>query len=142
MKRIKIAAMHRKKLLVNTAGLHTKWMMLEMLLRCCLAYFGRRAIVALFVAPQCCSALNLFHQRRVTYPRVRLERNVIDYLFIHCLVLACWSWMRVAEDRARWRDIGEAYVQQWTVIGWCWWWWWLVLSTECQAVHNCKKISN
>jgi hypothetical protein len=25
------------------------------------------------------------------------------------------SWMRVAEDRARWRDIGEAYVQQWTV---------------------------
>jgi hypothetical protein len=27
------------------------------------------------------------------------------------------SWMRVAEDRARWRDVGEAYVQQWTVIG-------------------------
>jgi hypothetical protein len=27
------------------------------------------------------------------------------------------SWMRVAEDRARWRDIGEAYVQQWTAIG-------------------------
>jgi hypothetical protein len=27
------------------------------------------------------------------------------------------SWMRVAEDQARWRDIGEAYVQQWTVIG-------------------------
>jgi hypothetical protein len=27
------------------------------------------------------------------------------------------SWMRVAEDRARWREIGEAYVQQWTVIG-------------------------
>jgi hypothetical protein len=27
------------------------------------------------------------------------------------------SWMRVAEDRARWRYIGEAYVQQWTVIG-------------------------
>jgi hypothetical protein len=26
------------------------------------------------------------------------------------------SWMRVAEDRARWRDIGKAYVQQWTVI--------------------------
>jgi hypothetical protein len=26
-------------------------------------------------------------------------------------------WMRVAEDRARWRDIGEAYVQQWTVVG-------------------------
>jgi hypothetical protein len=21
----------------------------------------------------------------------------------------------IAEDRARWRDIGEAYVQQWTV---------------------------
>jgi hypothetical protein len=28
------------------------------------------------------------------------------------------SWMRVAEDRARWQDIGKAYVQQWTVIGW------------------------
>jgi hypothetical protein len=27
------------------------------------------------------------------------------------------SWMRVAKDRARWRDIGEAYVQQWTVVG-------------------------
>jgi hypothetical protein len=27
------------------------------------------------------------------------------------------SWMRVAEDRARWRDIGEAYVQQRTVVG-------------------------
>jgi hypothetical protein len=27
------------------------------------------------------------------------------------------SWMRVAEDRARWWDIGEAYAQQWTVIG-------------------------
>jgi hypothetical protein len=25
--------------------------------------------------------------------------------------------MRVAEDRARWREIGEAYVQQWTVVG-------------------------
>jgi hypothetical protein len=31
------------------------------------------------------------------------------------------SWMRVAENRARWRDIWEAYVQQWTVIGWWWW---------------------
>jgi hypothetical protein len=27
------------------------------------------------------------------------------------------SWVRVAEDRARWRNIGEAYVQQWTVVG-------------------------
>jgi hypothetical protein len=27
------------------------------------------------------------------------------------------SWMRVAEDRARWREIGEAYVQQWTIVG-------------------------
>jgi hypothetical protein len=25
--------------------------------------------------------------------------------------------MRVAEDRARWQKVGEAYVQQWTVIG-------------------------
>jgi hypothetical protein len=27
------------------------------------------------------------------------------------------SWMRVAEDRARWREIGEVYDQQWTVVG-------------------------
>jgi hypothetical protein len=27
------------------------------------------------------------------------------------------SWMRIAEDRPRWREIGEAYVQQWTVVG-------------------------
>jgi hypothetical protein len=27
------------------------------------------------------------------------------------------SWMLVAEDRARLREIGEAYVQQWTVVG-------------------------
>jgi hypothetical protein len=27
------------------------------------------------------------------------------------------SWMQVAMDRARWREIGEAYVQQWTVVG-------------------------
>jgi hypothetical protein len=26
-------------------------------------------------------------------------------------------WMRVAEDRARWGAIGEAYVQQWTLVG-------------------------
>jgi hypothetical protein len=26
------------------------------------------------------------------------------------------SWMRVAEDRVRWLEIGEAYVQQWTVV--------------------------
>jgi hypothetical protein len=24
--------------------------------------------------------------------------------------------MRVSEDRARWREVGEAYVQQWTVV--------------------------
>jgi hypothetical protein len=27
------------------------------------------------------------------------------------------SWMLVAEDRARRREIGEAYVQQWTAVG-------------------------
>jgi hypothetical protein len=27
------------------------------------------------------------------------------------------SWMRIAEDQARWREVGEAYVQQWTVVG-------------------------
>jgi hypothetical protein len=25
-------------------------------------------------------------------------------------------WMRVAADRGRWQEIGEAYVQQWTVV--------------------------
>jgi hypothetical protein len=32
-------------------------------------------------------------------------------------ILTGRSWMRVAEDRARWRDIGDAYIQQWTVVG-------------------------
>jgi hypothetical protein len=27
------------------------------------------------------------------------------------------SWTRVAEDRAKWRELGEAYIQQWTVVG-------------------------
>jgi hypothetical protein len=27
------------------------------------------------------------------------------------------STLRVAEDQARWRAIGETYVQQWTVVG-------------------------
>jgi hypothetical protein len=31
------------------------------------------------------------------------------------------SWMQVAEDRARWRAIGEPYAQQWTMVGWRWW---------------------
>jgi hypothetical protein len=35
------------------------------------------------------------------------------------------SLMQVAEDRTRWRQVGEAYVQQWTVVSW-WYWWWRV----------------
>jgi hypothetical protein len=27
------------------------------------------------------------------------------------------SWMRVVEDRARWQEVEEAYVKQWTVVG-------------------------
>jgi hypothetical protein len=27
------------------------------------------------------------------------------------------SWMRVVEDRKTWREIGEAYVQQWPIVG-------------------------
>ena len=27
------------------------------------------------------------------------------------------GWMRCAEDRALWLSLGEAYVQQWTVVG-------------------------
>jgi hypothetical protein len=41
------------------------------------------------------------------------------------------SWMRLAEDRARWRAIGEAYVQQWTLVGW---WWWCI--TICRLVSK------
>jgi hypothetical protein len=26
------------------------------------------------------------------------------------------SWMRVAEDRMRWREVGDVYIQQWTVV--------------------------
>lgn len=31
--------------------------------------------------------------------------------------LAGVSWMRVAENRERWRALGETYVQQWTSVG-------------------------
>jgi hypothetical protein len=44
------------------------------------------------------------------------------------------SWMRVAEHRARWRDIGEAYVQHWTVVGW--WWWWPTLG---MFTYTCER---
>jgi hypothetical protein len=27
-------------------------------------------------------------------------------------------WMRTAQDRSSWRTLGEAYVQQWTSLGW------------------------
>jgi hypothetical protein len=27
------------------------------------------------------------------------------------------SWMRVDEDRTKWREVGKAYVQQWTAVG-------------------------
>jgi hypothetical protein len=61
------------------------------------------------------------------YPksRVRLAFYTV-VLCMHKLVVSAYpyvavtagrSWMRVAEDRARWRDIGEAYVHQWTVMG-------------------------
>jgi hypothetical protein len=26
------------------------------------------------------------------------------------------SWMRVAEDRVKWREVGETYVKQWTAV--------------------------
>jgi hypothetical protein len=45
---------------------------------------------------------------------------------------ACRSWMRVADDRARWREIGEAYVQQWTVVGW----WWLWCEVRCYVIDT------
>jgi hypothetical protein len=43
-----------------------------------------------------------------------------------CFSFACYCDYRYIEisvkyldleDRARWRDIGEAYVQQWTIVG-------------------------
>jgi hypothetical protein len=49
------------------------------------------------------------------------------------------SWMRVPEDRARWRDIGEAYVQQWTAVGDdCM----LTSSCSCTAVHLLRPRRN
>ena len=45
------------------------------------------------------------------------------------------SWMRVAEDRVRWRAIGEAYVQQWTAIGW----WWYVWPTCSCSKFSCLR---
>jgi hypothetical protein len=28
-----------------------------------------------------------------------------------------WQELRVAEDQAKWREVGQAYVQQWTLVG-------------------------
>jgi hypothetical protein len=33
-------------------------------------------------------------------------------------------FLDASSRRSRWRGVGEAYVQQWTVVGWWWWWWW------------------
>jgi hypothetical protein len=50
------------------------------------------------------------------------------------------SWMRVAEDRARWWELGEAYVQQWSVMGWWWWWWWScgIIMSKSIFYHTLK----
>jgi hypothetical protein len=33
---------------------------------------------------------------------------------------ARWSDICAGQGRAKWREVGEAYVQQWTVVGWWW----------------------
>ena len=45
------------------------------------------------------------------------------------------SWVRGAEDRLRWRAIGEAYVQQWTAIGW--WWWCGSMTINPNSLASC-----
>jgi hypothetical protein len=39
---------------------------------------------------------------------------------------------------SRWRAIGEAYVQQWTVVGW-WWWWFIVNWWYTKADPDCAE---
>jgi len=34
------------------------------------------------------------------------------------------AWQRLAQDRQLWKELGKAFVQQWTYNGWWWWWWW------------------
>jgi hypothetical protein len=52
------------------------------------------------------------------------------------------SWMRVTEDRAKWQEVGETYVQQSTVVGW--WWWWCHLQFQyiwfLYKLQNIRKI--
>jgi hypothetical protein len=40
-------------------------------------------------------------------------RNICD---ASATALAKKTWVYIAEDRARWREVGEAYFQQWTVV--------------------------
>jgi hypothetical protein len=55
------------------------------------------------------------------------------------------SWMRVAEDRAWWRTVREAYVQQWTEVGWWWWWnirfiiFWRPIGSVVWITPLCKR---
>jgi hypothetical protein len=49
------------------------------------------------------------------------------------------SCMRVAEDRAKWWEVGEGYVQQWTVIGW-WWNKSYHLPTHCVSLPGSTMV--
>jgi hypothetical protein len=47
------------------------------------------------------------------------------------------------EDRARWREIGEAYGQQWAVVGWWWWqsWYWDTKVSPDFKMTNLRSFS-
>jgi hypothetical protein len=55
--------------------------------------------------------------KRVLEWRPRLGKRSLERPQADLRGTAGRSWMRVAEDRARWREIGETYAQQWTVVG-------------------------
>ena len=65
---------------------------------------------------------SLFIVRLVIQPVVTIEttRRILKRV-------AGSAWMAKTWDRVLWRTLGEAYVQQWTAIGW-WWWWHRVLE--------------
>jgi hypothetical protein len=61
---------------------------------------------------------------RHTHPFASGRYKVLMYLMSYVAIFffllrrtAGRSFMRAAADRAKWRKIGEAYVQQWTVVG-------------------------
>ena len=44
-------------------------------------------------------------------------RPKAEMMMIMMMIMLFVSLIRAAEDRAKWRVLGEAYVQQWTAAG-------------------------